>query len=130
MSTQATRNKENKDALASAACVDSPSIKKDIKNLLSIAKLAKFKKPIFAKANFFTTDFLIIEAKEAFIYLQKALTKAPILRHFDLKFYIRIETNVSEYAIDEVFNQMTLGQLSSNHMTHKNYSHFFKSEID
>ncbi len=67
--------------------------------------------------------FLTLGAKEAFTHLRKAFTKALILRNFDPERHIRIETDASGYAIDEVLSQMTsdhLDQLSSNHVTHKN----------
>ncbi len=67
-------------------------------------KLTKIKKSDFAKANSSETDFLIPEAKKAFIHLRKAFIKAPILRHFDLEYHIRIETNTLEYTISEVFS--------------------------
>lgn len=57
------------------------------KNLSIITKsknLAKFKKLKIAKNNF-ETDFYIPQAKKAFIYLQKAFSKAPIICYFDLK---------------------------------------------
>lgn len=38
----------------------------------------------FLKVNFFKADFLIFKAKKAFLYLQKAFTKALILYYFDL----------------------------------------------
>ncbi len=53
-----------------------------------------FKKSTLVKANFSRTNFLISEANEAFIYLQKAFTKAPILKYFDPEYHIWIETNV------------------------------------
>ncbi len=64
-------------------------------NLSTAVKSAKSKKPKLtksknsdlAKANS-GTDFLTPGVKEAFIYLRKAFTKAPILRHFDLECYI------------------------------------------
>ena len=62
-------------------------------------------------------EFLIFGAKEAFSRLQKAFIKAPILRHFDPKRHIQIETNASGYAIDGVLSQMTLDQHFSDHMT-------------
>ena len=95
-----------------------------IKNLSTSVKLTKSKKPDLAKANFvknnsFKTDFLIFKAKKAFMHLQKAFTKAPILRHFYSKYYIRIKTDISGYAISGVLCQMTLDQHFSNHVIHK-----------
>ena len=73
-------------------------------------------------------DFLTFEAKKTFIHLWKPFTKALILRHFDLKCHIWIETDVSSYAIGRVFSQMTLDQHFSGHVTYKN-PNFSKSEI-
>ena len=53
------------------------------------------------------------------MYLQKAFIKAPILRHFDPKCYIRIETDASGYAIGEVFSQMISDQHFSSYVIHE-----------
>ena len=53
-------------------------------------------------------NFLISDAKKAFNHLRLAFIKAPILRHFDLESHIRIETDVSDYAIGKVLNQLNL----------------------
>ncbi len=42
----------------------------------------------FVRVNSSGTDFLTPEAKNAFIYLHKAIIKAPILRHFNPKHHI------------------------------------------
>lgn len=111
-----------------------------IENLLTVTKLAKSKKSNlvkfkksdlakskksnlsndFTKANSTRKSFFTFEAKKTFIHLQKSFTKAPILRHFDLECYIRIKTDVSGYTISGVLSQMTLNQLFSNHVFHKN----------
>ena len=65
------------------------------------------------------TDFLTFRAKEAFSRLRKAFTKAPILRHFDSEYNIRIEIDTSEYAIGRVFSQIAFNQYFSDHVTHK-----------
>ena len=129
LSTQATENKRNQDISARASSVGGRNIDGDIKNLSFIVKLAKSKKPIFAKTNFFGTDFLITGAKKAFIHLQKAFTKASIFKYFDLKRHIWTEINASGYAIGEVFSQMILNQSFSDHLICKNHSNFSKSEI-
>ncbi len=93
----------------------------NIKNLSTAAKSAKSKKPNFAKANS-GTDFLILNAKVAFIYLQNAFTEAPILRNDNLERHIWIETDVLRYAKGGVLSQMTSdysNQLSSNYVTHE-----------
>ncbi len=114
-STQATENKENQDAAAGAGGAGSGE---NIKNLSTVVKLAKSKKSNFAKANF-GMGFLTPGAKEAFIHLQKAFTKAPILRHFDQECHIQIETDALGYVIGGVLSQMTSDQHSSGHMTHE-----------
>ena len=95
-----------------------------IKNLLTGAKSIKSKKPDLLKANFaknnsFGTDFLAFKAKKAFMHLQKAFTKAPILRHFDSEYHIHIKIDTSGYAIGRILSQMTLDQHFSGHMTYK-----------
>ncbi len=96
LSTQATENKSNQDIPANAG--GDVYVDGDIKNLSSVMKLAKSKKPNFAKANS-KTDFLNPGAKKTFIHLRKAFSKAQILRLFDLEWHIRIETDASGYAI-------------------------------
>ena len=54
------------------------------------------------------SDFFTLGAKLAFTELKQAFLKAPILHHFDLEGHIRIETDVSGYAIDGVPSQLTL----------------------
>ena len=51
-------------------------------------------------------SFLTPEAKLAFIRLRQAFTKAPILRHFNLEYYIQIKTNASGYAIGGILSQL------------------------
>ena len=102
LNTQAIENKRNRDALASTD--SSGSVDRDIKNLSFVVKSAKSKKLIFTKANSSGTDFLTIGAKEAFIHLRKVFTKTSILRLFDPKHHIWIESNASEYAIGGVFS--------------------------
>ena len=53
-------------------------------------------------------NFLTPNAKKALNHLRLAFIKAPILRHFDLKSHIRIETDASGYAIGEVLSQLNL----------------------
>ena len=54
-------------------------------------------------------NFLTPEAKSAFNCLQLTFTEAPILRHFDPKCHIRIETDASGYAIGGVLSQLASG---------------------
>ena len=58
--------------------------------------------------------FLTLDARKAFNQLRQAFTKAPILRHFDLECYIRIETDASDYAIGRVLSQLIFDHLTSN----------------
>ena len=46
-----------------------------------------------------------------FTEFRQAFFKASILHHFDLKRHIRIETDVSGYAIDGVLSQLTSDDL-------------------
>ena len=50
--------------------------------------------------------FLTPDARTAFNRLWLAFTEAPILRHFDPKCHIRIETDASGYAIGGVLSQL------------------------
>ncbi len=118
LSTQAIENEKNQDAPSAAGGANGGNVGRSIKNLSTAIKSAKSKKPNFAKANS-GTDFLTLEAKEAFIHLRKAFTEAPILRHFDPERHIRIEIDASEYAIGGVLSQMTSDQHSSGHVTHE-----------
>ncbi len=128
LSAQVSRHKEDKDTIASASDTDgSASSGENIKNLLTAAKsakskkskLTKTKKSDFAKANFSETDFFTPEAKKAFIHLQKAFTEALILRHFNPKRHIWIQTDVSEYAIGGILSHMTSDQFYSRYVTYK-----------
>ena len=53
-------------------------------------------------------NFLTPNAKKAFNYLRLGFIKVPILRHFDLESHIRIQTDISNYTIDEVWSQLNL----------------------
>ncbi len=129
LSTQATANKKNQDALVS---VDGGIVVGgSIKNLSTIVNLAKSKKSKskanIAKANS-GTDFLISRAKKAFIHLQRAFIEAPILKYFDPEHHIWTGTDASGYAIGGVLSQMTSDQHSSGHVTHED-PNSSKSEI-
>ncbi len=114
-STQATKNEKNQ---GTPSGVGSGGVDRDIKNLSSVIKSAKSKKPNFAKANS-GTDFLTPEAKKAFIHLQKAFTKALIPRLFDPECHIQIEIDDLRYAISGILSQITSDQHSSGHVTNK-----------
>ena len=78
-------------------------------------KSAKSKKPSKSRnsPNFDAkktgSSFLTSDAREAFNHLRLAFIKASILRHFDLECHIRIETDVSSYAIGDVLSQLASG---------------------
>ena len=76
-------------------------------------KITKFKNLIKSKNHDFPpnsrnrevkTGFFIPKARLAFIHLRQAFIEALILYHFDPKCYIRIETNISGYAIGEILS--------------------------
>ena len=54
------------------------------------------------------SSFLTSGAKKAFTELRQAFIKALILHHFDPECHIRVETDVSGYAIGRVLSQLTL----------------------
>ena len=78
----------------------------------ALKKSAKFKK-MKSVHDLEKPKFLICKAKEAFNRLKQALTKAPILRHFDPECHIQIEIDVSGYAIGGVLSQLTPNQVTS-----------------
>ncbi len=137
--TQSTQA-ENQDASGAAGGATGGGVGRSFENLSTVVKLAESKKPKLtkskksdlAKANS-GTDFLTPKAKKAFIHLQNALTEAPSLRHFDLEYHIRIETDAMGYAIGKVLSQMASdhsNQLSSDYVTHENLNpSSSKSEI-
>ena len=49
---------------------------------------------------------LTSEIKKAFEKLKMIFTIASILRHFNSKLSIRIETNTSGYVIDDILSQL------------------------
>lgn len=48
--------------------------------------------------------FLISKIRKAFNHLKQVFIKVLILQYFDPKYHIRIETNISDYTIEEVLN--------------------------
>ena len=62
------------------------------------------------------SDFLTLGAKLAFTKLRQAFLKAPIFYHFNPEYHIRIETNVSDYAIGGVLCQLTSDNLGQWHL--------------
>ena len=61
------------------------------------------------------SGFLISGARKAFTELRQAFIKTPILHHFDPERHIRVETDVSGYAIGGVFSQLTSDDLGRWH---------------
>ena len=55
------------------------------------------------------TGFLTPNARLTFIQLRQTFVEAPIFHHFDPESLIRIEINVSSYAISDVLNQLSSG---------------------
>ena len=82
--------------------VGNNEVGKKVQKLSKSKNLSKFKKMV--GSNFLTSRARLAKLREAFI-------KASILHHFDLKRYIRIETDVSGYAISNIFSQLTLNDL-------------------
>lgn len=68
-STRTNNNKKDQDITSAVGRVGIGGIGKNIENLSSVIKSAKFMKPNLTKFNSFGTDFLIPGAKEAFIHL-------------------------------------------------------------
>ncbi len=52
--------------------------------------------------------FFPSEARQTFTKLMLEFIKAPILNHFNPELHIYIETDASDYAIGEIFSQLTL----------------------
>ena len=109
MSTQIIENEKNQEVLSGSIRARDGAVGGSFENLSTTAKstkklkVTKPKKSDQEETNSSEIDFLIFKAKEAFIYLQKAFTKAPILMHFNPISHIWIETDILEYAIDEIF---------------------------
>ena len=55
--------------------------------------------------------FLTSGARKAFTKLRQVFVKALILNHFDLEYYIQIETDTSGYIIGRIFSQLILDDL-------------------
>ena len=81
--------------------VEADAVGKKVQKMTKSKNLSKSKKAVRP------SNFLIPGAKLAFIKLKQTFLKAPILHHFDPERHIRIETDVSGYAISVVLNQLT-----------------------
>ena len=83
------------DGKAEKTVVNSSKFKNEkSRKLMCMPNIKATKKP----------NFLISDAKKAFIYLWLAFIKAPIFQHFNLKSYIRIQIDVLGYAIGRVLS--------------------------
>ena len=60
--------------------------------------------------------YLTSDVRRVFTQLRQVFTKAPILQHFDPEYHIRIETDISGYAIGRILSQLTLDNLSQWHL--------------
>ena len=83
-------------------------------------KMTKFKnknfiKLFWSKSKSFTENsglgFFIPKARLAFTKLRQAFIKVSNLHDFDPKCHIHIEIDVSRYAINGIFNQLSLDNL-------------------
>ena len=81
-----------------------------------VQKLSKSKNLSKSEQTVRSSDFLTPGAKQAFTELRQAFFKAPILHHFDPERHIRIETDVSGYAIGGVLSQLTLDDSGQWHL--------------
>ena len=79
-------------------------------------KTSKSKNSSKSKKAVGPSDFLTPGAKLAFTELRQAFLKAPILHHFDPERHIRIEMDVSGYAIGGVLSQLTSDDLGRWHL--------------
>lgn len=61
-------------------------------------------------------------ARLTFIQLRQVFIKPSILYHFNLKCQIKIETNVSNYAINKVLSQLTTNSSGQWQMVVFNFS--------
>ena len=68
-----------------------------------------------SKSKKIKSGFLTFGARMTFTKLSQRFIKALILHHFDPEYYIRVETNVLDYAIDKVLNQLTSDDLGRWH---------------
>ena len=76
----------------------------------------KVQKSSKSKKTVRSLNFLTPGAKLAFTKLRQAFFKTLILYHFDPEYHIRIETDVSGYAIGGVLSQLTSDDLCQWHL--------------
>ena len=94
--------------------------------VVNLSKNNKSRKSIYipniraiVKSNFLTSN-----AKKTFNHLQLVFIKVPILQHFDLKSYIRIETDISSYTINRILSQLKLDSNVPSNDLNLNQSNF------
>ena len=63
-----------------------------------------------------SSTFFIANARKAFIELKQTFVEALILNYFDLKRHIKIEMDISGYAIGAILNQQTSDDLNQWHL--------------
>ena len=91
--------------------VDDEVGKKDQK----IFKSKNLFKNLFKSKKIVKTDILIPRTSLTFTKLRQVFVKALILHYFDLKCHIQVQTDVSNYAISEIFSQLTANNLGQWH---------------
>ena len=77
-----------------------------LKNWLSQKKISKIRNLSRINTNQAKPIFLTYNTKVAMKNWWLAFIKAPILQHFNWKFYIQIEINISNFAIRKILNQL------------------------
>ena len=75
-------------------------------------KTSKSKKSSKSKKTVGSSDFFTLRAKLKFIKLRQVFLQALIFYHFELEDHIRIEIDVSGYAIGRLFSQLALNNSS------------------
>lgn len=89
--------------------VDDNGNKVDDVSIVDVNRISMAKSKDLVKIE---AGFLTFKARLAFVKLRSAFIKVLILHYFDLKYHIRIKTNVLGYAIGEVLSQLTLDEIS------------------
>ena len=84
------------------------------RNLMYMPNIKTTKEPIFSNLN----------AKKVFNYLRLEFIKALILKYFDLKSYVRIEIDISSYAIGRILNLLNLYSNAISNNSNSNKSDF------
>ena len=96
--TPKTFRADNDDAIGGSGGKANETVRNSSRKLMCMPNIKATGEP----------NFLTLNAKKTFNHLWLAFIKALILRHFDLKSPIWIETDASGYAIDEVLSQLNL----------------------